>query len=72
LHTDDVVLFSGAAAPTCVEFVQCESNHAVASYADGKVVLYDLETGKVPVVLAEGGGGRRSFCRISRFFYVTK
>nr|CAB3266665.1 striatin-3 [Phallusia mammillata] len=48
----------GPSTPTCVEFVQCDSNHAVVSHTDGKVVLYDLETGKTPVILSENDTGR--------------
>lgn len=44
-----------SSAPTCVEFVRCDCNHAVASFADGKIVVHDLETGKTPVVLQDSG-----------------
>uniref|UniRef100_H2ZDP2 Striatin N-terminal domain-containing protein n=1 Tax=Ciona savignyi TaxID=51511 RepID=H2ZDP2_CIOSA len=42
--------------PTSVCFVQCDSNHAVVSHTDGKINLYDLETGQISLVLAEGDG----------------
>jgi len=48
--------------PTCIEFVRCDSNHAVVSHHNGKVVLYDLETGKTPVMLADDDGGRVNYC----------
>jgi len=44
-----------AGAPTCVEFVKCDTNHAVVSHADGKIAVYDLETGKTPVILQDSG-----------------
>uniref|UniRef100_H2XXS1 Striatin N-terminal domain-containing protein n=1 Tax=Ciona intestinalis TaxID=7719 RepID=H2XXS1_CIOIN len=42
--------------PTSVCFVHCDSNHVVVSHTDGKVNLYDLETGQISLVLTEGDG----------------
>ena len=47
---------SGNATPTCVQFVQCDSNQAVASYSDGKIALIDLDSGKVVTSLTEEDG----------------
>ena len=47
----------GDGTPTCVEFVRCDSNQAVASLSDGKIVLLDLESGKATSTLAQGDGG---------------
>ena len=51
------IFFTADGVPTCIEFVQCDSNHAVVSHHNGKIVLYDLETGKTPVMLADDDGG---------------
>ncbi|XP_078491586.1 striatin-3 [Ciona intestinalis] len=42
--------------PTSLCFVHCDSNHVVVSHTDGKVNLYDLETGQISLVLTEGDG----------------
>jgi len=52
LHTYTV---NTQGAPTCVEFVKCDSNQAVVSHTDGKIAIYDLETGKIPTLLQDSG-----------------
>uniref|UniRef100_H2ZDP5 Striatin N-terminal domain-containing protein n=1 Tax=Ciona savignyi TaxID=51511 RepID=H2ZDP5_CIOSA len=51
--------------PTSVCFVQCDSNHAVVSHTDGKINLYDLETGQISLVLAEGDGSKYIDCSVN-------
>lgn len=43
----------GGSSPTSVQFVCCDSGQAVVSHSDGKILIYDLETGQIPAMLAD-------------------
>lgn len=49
-------VMAGSSTPSSVTFVSCDSGRAAVSHTDGKVLIYDLETGQVPVTLAESDG----------------
>lgn len=51
---------SGGSTPSSAAFISCDSGRAAVSHTDGKVLIYDLETGQVPITLAEADG-----CRIN-------
>ncbi|XP_039252174.2 striatin-3-like [Styela clava] len=43
----------GGSTPTSAQFICCDPSQAVVSHSDGKILIYDLETGQVPTTLAE-------------------
>ncbi|XP_076817429.1 striatin-3-like [Clavelina lepadiformis] len=57
----DTINIQGDATPTCVEFVKCDTTQGVVSLSDGRLNLFDLETGKILSTLAEGDGSRINY-----------
>ena len=70
MHMYNVISFSGS-TPTSVEFVRHDNNQAVASYSNGKILLFDLETGKELTCLSGDSGSERAFYNTEQRVFTT-